>query len=168
MKITKSKDNSIIVAKQFGQNMSKKEIEYWKLEAERMYKEYYIMLSDWQNSNDSVQQLKYKDAIEPKFYSHTFENDTLTAKVYGMYLGAIPTMKLNYTIKERKQEVKLPKTIFRLLAGIEAGATTNLSKFNTKVNIGFQNKRGNIFSASFDSEQRIYLGYTASIFQIKK
>lgn len=157
------------VQKAFGQNLSKKELEYWKAEAKRMYGEYDSMLLEFKNSNDSIQQLKYKEVITPKMYSHTFDNDTLTAKVYGMYFGAIPTMSLDYKIKSRKIEIPNPKEVkFRMLGGIEVGNTKEFNDFSVKANVGFQLGSGAILNLSADTEQRFYVGYSVPIFTIKR
>lgn len=111
----------------------------------------------------------YSLSIAPKAFSKTWDDEYLKATVNGMYLGyAIPAIELDYTIKERKQEIKLPQNVFRLLGGVEVGATKDFTKINTKANLGIQNKKGNILTISADSEQRFYVGYNASIFSIKR
>lgn len=147
---------------------SDKDYTFWKSQAEKLQQESDDKKVKFENANDSLRKLLYAKETEPKEFLTEWDNDTINAKVFGFNTGEINSMQLKYTIKERKQEIKIPKTVFRMLGGIETGMTTKLSKFNIKANVGFQNKQGNIFSAGFDSDQRIYLGYTASIFQIKR
>lgn len=104
--------------KVFGQNLSKKELAFWKAEAERLFKENQEMDQAFMNANDSLQQLLYKNAITIKAFNHTFDNDTLSATVTGLVRGEVQKIKLDYTIKERKIEVKQKEVVFRMLAEI--------------------------------------------------
>ena len=143
--------------------------EFAQSEINRLLKEYNDLDAAFANANDSLQQIIYKQTIAPKLFSHTFDNDTLKATVKGIVAnGEVDKLKLDYTIKPYTTLVKVPQTVFRLLGGIETGMTKDLSKFNAKANIGIQNKKGNILTISADSDQRFYVGYTASIFSIKK
>lgn len=170
--VTKPKQEPIVIVKDSiilkYIPASNKDYTFWKSEAERMQAERNEKALMFENASDSIKKLLYAQEIQPEEYFNEWDNDTINAKVFGMKTGVINSMQLKYTVKERNQQLKIPKTVFRLLGGIETGTTTKLSKFNIKANLGFQNEQGNIFSAGFDSEQRIYLGYTASIFQIKK
>jgi len=141
---------------------------YWKNEAKRLLTEYNSQTEAFANANDSLQQLLYSKAIEPKEFFNEWDNDTINATVFGMNKGEIQSIQLKYTIKERKHEIKVPTTVLRLLGGIETGATKDLSKFNIKASVGIQNAKGNILSAGLDSEQIIYIGYSMSIFSIKR
>lgn len=156
--------------KVFGQNLSKKEIEYWKSESERLLNEYDKLDSEFQQYNDSTQQLKYREVIEPKAFSKTWDNDDLKATVRGLYLGkVIPTVELDYTLKEKTVTIPNPKEVkFRLLAGVEVGNTKEFNDFKTKANIGFQNAKGAVLSIGADTEQRFYVGYTIPIITIRR
>ncbi|WP_445454119.1 hypothetical protein [Flavobacterium sp. 25HG05S-40] len=150
----------------FGQNMSKAELDRWKAIADSLLNANIQMQIAFAKSKnkDSL----YKEVTTPKQFSKTWDDENLTATVNGMYYGAIPAIQLDYDIKPRTQEVKLPQTVFRLLGGVEAGMTKDLSKFSAKANIGLQNKKGNIITLAADTEQRFYVGYNFSIFSIKK
>lgn len=152
----------------FGQNLSKKELEYWKAEAERLFKENQEMDQAFMNANDSLQQLLYKNAITIKSFNHQFDNDTLLATVKGFVRGEIQSIALDYTIKSRKIEVAKPKEVkFRMLGGIEVGNTKEFNDFSVKANVGFQLGSGAILNLSADTEQRFYVGYSVPIFTIK-
>ena len=143
--------------------------EFAQAEINRLLKEYNDLDAAFANANDSLQQIIYKQTIKPKLFSHTFDNDTINATVKGIVAnGEVDKLKLDYTIKPYTTLVKVPQTVFRLLGGIETGMTKDLSKFNAKANIGIQNKKGNILSISADSDQRFYIGYTMSVFSIKR
>lgn len=145
-----------------------KDYKYWQSEANRIAKEYDIMNEAFANANDSLQQIIYANAIQPNEYFNEFDNDTINAQVFGTNTGQINSMQLKYTIKQRKQEAKVPQTDFRLLGGIEIGNSKTFEQFNTKANLGFQNKKGNIITVAVDTDQRFYVGYQFSIFSLKK
>ena len=142
--------------------------EFLQSEVDRLLKEYNSLNESFANANDSLQQIIYSQAIKPKSFTHNFNNDTINATVSGIVKGEVDRLKLNYTIKERKVDVKVPYTRFRLLGGVETGMTKSFDKFNVKANLGFQNAKGNILNIGADSDQRFYIGYTVSIFQVKR
>lgn len=151
-----------------GQKLSK-ENEFLQAEIDRLLKEYNSLDEAFAKANDSLQQEIYKRTIAPKLFSKFFDNDTLSATVKGIVAnGEVQKLKLDYTIKSRNIYVKIPEVKFRLLGGVEAGMTKDLTKFNAKVNLGFQNPKGNILNLSADSDQRFYIGYATTIFSIKK
>jgi hypothetical protein len=155
--------------KVFGQNLSKKELEYWKAEAERLFKENQEMDQAFMNANDSLQQLLYKNAISIKAFNHKFDNDTLSATVKGLVRGEIQNIALDYKIKSRKIEIPNPKEVkFRMLGGVEVGNTKEFNDFSVKANVGFQLGSGAILNFSADTQQRFYVGYSVPIFTIKR
>ena len=124
---------------------------------------------------DSLANSLYDKRLQPvldacKFieFKHEFDNDTIHITLTGITRGAPQNLNTSYLIKARKQEVKVPVTIFRLLGGVETGMTKDLTRFNAKANIALQNKKGNILTISADTDQRFYIGYSASIFSIKR
>jgi hypothetical protein len=124
---------------------------------------------------DSLANSLYDKRLQPvldacKFieFKHEFDNDTIHITLTGITRGVPQNLNTSYVIKARKQEVKVPVTIFRLLGGVETGMTKDLTRFNAKANIGLQNKKGNILTISADTHQRFYIGYSASIFSIKR
>lgn len=138
-------------------------------EIDRILKEYNKLDEAFANANDSLQQIIYSQAIKPKLFEHTFNNDTITATVKGIVAnGEVDRLKLDYTIKPYTTLVKVPQTKFRLLGGIETGMSKSFDKFNVKANLGFQNAKGNILNIGADTDQRFYIGYSASIFTIKR
>lgn len=143
--------------------------EFAQAEITRLLAEYDKLNEAFANANDSLQQIIYAKTIAAKQFSHTFDNDTLNATVKGIVAnGNVDKLKLNYKIKSRKVDVKMPQTVFRLLGGIEVGNTTQLDNFTTKANVGFQNKKGNIITVGVDTDEQFYLGYCFSIFSVKR
>lgn len=114
--------------------------------------------------------IAYNKAIQLNKFSTKFEDENVVLNINGVVQGEVKEITPNYTIKERKMEVpvKQKETVFRLLGGLELGNNTQLDAFKLKANLMFQNKKGNIISGSFDTNQTVWVGYNISIFDIKK
>lgn len=125
---------------------------------------------DFAKSNDSIKELKYKDAVQLHNFNSKFEDDNLILNINGIVQGEVKEVTPDYTIKEKKMEVPLKQkeTVFRLLGGLEVGNTTKLDAFKLKANLMFQNRKGNIISGSFDTGKNVWLGYNVSIFDVKR
>ena len=143
--------------------------EFTQSEIDRLLKEYNELNDAFASANDSLQQIIYAKTIAAKQFSHTFDTDTLNATVKGIVAnGEVDKLKIDYKIKSRTIETKIPQTTFRLLGGIEIGNSLQLDQFVTKANLGFQNKKGNVVTLAVDTDQRFYVGYQFSIFSLKK
>ncbi len=125
---------------------------------------------DFAKANDSIKQLSFNKAVQLNKFSTKFEDENLVLNIDGIVQGEVKEITPNYKIKEKKIEVpvKVKETAFRLLAGVEVGNTTQLDAFKLRANIMFQNRKGNIISGSFDTNQTIWVGYNISIFDIKR
>ena len=127
--------------------------------------ENYNLQIAYTNSSDSIERLKmYIDAIQLKSFDKTFEDDYLKADVKGIVAGEVKEISFDYTIKPQP----IPVTKFRLLAGVGISNTLLFDKPLFNANLGFQNKKGNIFEFGYDTEKRINIGYKQSIFKIVK
>ncbi len=128
------------------------------------------MKSDFAKETDSLKKIiAYNKAVQLNKFSTKFEDDNLLLNIDGIVQGEVKEITPNYTIKEKKVEVQVkPKeTVFRLLGGVELGNNTKLDGFAAKANLMLQNRKGNIISGSFDTNQTIWIGYNFSIFDIK-
>lgn len=125
---------------------------------------------DFAKASDSIKKLQFAKAIQLNRFSTTFDDDNLLLNIDGIVQGEVKEITPSYTIKPKKVEVQVkPKeTVFRLLGGLELGNNTKLNGFKAKGNLMLQNKKGNIISGSFDTNQTIWLGYNFSIFDIKR
>lgn len=141
-------------------------------EIDRLLKENLELDDAFMRQNDSLQQLLYKSAITIKSFNHEFKNDTIDIFVNGLVRGTVESIGLKYIIHERKVEVpKAKETVFRLLGGVETGATRDLNLGTYKLNLAVQNRRGNLFTASFQqigSGQYCLVGFYKSVFSIKR
>ena len=156
-----------------GQNLSKND----KSEIERLKAMYnfsqaqidsLIILSEMDNRmfamlNDSLAQvLKERTALRE--FSKTFDNDTINAVVSGVSSGIVHKVKLDYTTKEKKMEVRQPILI---LGGVTVGATKSFDKNVISTSAGVQLRNGKQLEVGLDTEQRILVGVKAPIFKIK-
>jgi hypothetical protein len=125
---------------------------------------------DFAKANDSIRKLQFSKAIQLNTFNYLFENDIIKIDINGIVKGEVKEVTPTYTIKERKLEVpvKAKETTFRVLAGMEVGNNTALNDFKAKANLMFQNKKGNVLTASFDTNQTIWVGYSFSIINIKR
>ena len=112
----------------------------------------------------------YKEAIKLNEFSQTFDDEKVKIDVSGITQGKVKVIKADYFIKPQKidVEVKQKQRIFALKLGGEYGNSIELNKGVFKGNIEFENKKGNSFSYSYDSDKRHWLGYKITIFDIKR
>lgn len=110
----------------------------------------------------------YADAIGEREYTIPYEDSLIKTNNYIKSQGKVLSFKQDYTIKEQKVKVTPKQTVFRLLGGFEIGNTKEFNDFSAKANLRFQNKQGNILSVGYDTEQRIWVGYDFSIWNVKK
>ena len=119
---------------------------------------------------DAEKDSVYKEAIKLNEFSQTFDDDKVKIDVSGIAQGKVKTIKADYFIKPQKidVEVKQKQRIFALKLGGEYGNSLELNKGVFKGNIEFENKKGNSFSYSYDSDKRHWLGYKMTILDIKR
>ena len=125
---------------------------------------------DFAKANDSIKKLQFAKAIQLNKFSTTFDDENLLLNIDGIVQGEVKEITPSYTIKEKKVEVQVkPKeTVFRVLAGGEVGNNTKLDGFAAKANLMFQNRKGNVLTTSFDTNQVIWVGYNFSILNVKR
>ena len=120
--------------------------------------------------SDSIKQAElYRLATELKSFESQFEDENLKLTINGIIGGnqvkeIIPT----YTIKAKKVDVPQKQVKFRMLVGGGLGNSLSFDKPLFNANVGFQNAKGNILRFSFDTEQRIMVGYDFSLFKISR
>lgn len=123
----------------------------------------------YQLATDSLQRLKlYAEAIGEQDYHIPYEDSLIKTDSYIKAQGKVLSFNQDYTIKEQKIPYKPKETALRLLGGIEVGNTLQLNDFSAKANIMLQNRKGNILSAGYDTNERIWIGYNFSIFNLRK
>ena len=116
--------------------------------------------------SDSVKLTMFEEANQLNQFSSKFEDDNITLNINGIARGEVKEITPSYTIKQQKTNVlvenKLP--VLRVLGGIEVGNTKTLDDLSFKGSVLFQNRKGNIISAGYDTDKKIWAGYYISIF----
>lgn len=138
---------------------------------EKLIAENEKLKNDFAKETDSLKRvIAYNKAVKLNSFSTKFDDANLSLTIDGIVQGEVKEITPHYTIKERKTDVFIkPKvTVFRLLGGFEIGNTAQLDNFRVKGNLMFQNKKGHVFSGSFDTSQTVWIGYNSSIFSIKR
>ena len=125
-------------------------------------------LHDYYKFADSVQKDSiFKLLTEIKNFESNFEDENLKLKLKGIIAkNEVKEITPTYTIKAKT--IQVPQLKFRLLAGGGLGNSVTFDKPLFIGNLGFQNAKGNVLNFSFDSEQRIIIGYNFSVFKISK
>lgn len=108
----------------------------------------------------------YQKAIQLNKFSHPFEDDKVKIDVSGISRGPVEAIKIDYTFKE--QQIPIKERVFALKTGVEYGNTTSLSNSVFKGNLEFENKKGNSYSISYDTDSRYWIGAKFTIFTIKR
>lgn len=134
------------------------------------YQEEFNWMQEEFNHADSIKKAElYRLATELKKFESNFEDENLKLTINGIIAGnKVKEITPTYTIKERKIEVPQKQVKFRMLVGGGLGNSLTFDKPIFNANVGFQNAKGNILRFSFDTEQRIMVGYDFSIFKISK
>lgn len=143
-------------------------LEKYQNDIYELYNENETLKQAYFNETDSLKrELMYLKAIQLKEFMHEFDNDTINIVVKGIAQGEVKSLQPFYTIKQKNSsEVK-----FRLLGGGGIGINKELNQGFYKINLGFQNKKGNIFRGSYlkiDNKDYGVIEYDFSIFSIKK
>ena len=120
--------------------------------------------------SDSIKQAEmFRLATELKKFESNFEDENLKLTINGIIGGnEVKEMTPTYTIKAKKIDVPQKQVKFRMLVGGGLGNSLTFDKPLFNGNVGFQNAKGNVLRFSFDTEQRIMIGYDFSLFKITK
>ena len=129
--------------------------------------------ADFEKAITVEKPLLFDKAIHINRFSTKFEDDNLILNIDGIVQGEVKEITPNYIVKEKKIEipVKQKETVFRLLGGIGLGTNKELNQFMYKLDLGFQNKKGDIISAEYINIENNNFGmisYKKSIFNIKR
>lgn len=113
---------------------------------------------------DSIKLQQYINATKIRSYKTQFKDSVADISIYtetkGELLKIVPEVKI--------KQVKKVETVFAMYAGLEVSNSLYLNNPNVKVDLGFQNKKGDIFTAGYDLNENIYLGYKKQLFKIRK
>ena len=121
---------------------------------------------DFAKANDSIKKLSFNKAIQLNKFSTKFEDENIVLNVNGVVRGEVKEVTPDYTIKKKEIEVpvKVKETVFRVLAGGAIGLNKKMNQATYKLDLNFQNRKGNIISVGYDTDNKIWLGYYRTIF----
>lgn len=128
-------------------------------EIDSSYYKKYVKLKD-----SVAKDIMFKEAIEINEYKQVFEDTLQTINVYTKSRGTVLSQSVSYKTKPYTIKVKDSvenKVKSSLSIGTELGIPTVPSLDMTPVvkgNIIFTNKKGNTFSASYDTEGKVWIG----------
>ena len=125
------------------------------------------LAKQYQLEKDSLKkELLYYKSIQQRVYSDTINNKDIKLYYTANTTGTLDKIDLNYTIKPDTIKIKQP--VFRLLGGLSLQSNINTLKTSPGLNLGFQNKKNNIFLIGVNTNKDIEVKYIQNIFTIKK
>lgn len=172
--ITKKNNHIVGVNKKVLDKMTDKEREFFQYQLDSLLSLTTAYEKEFIYSDSVKKNNLYKDAIQLKSFNQPFENDKIKINATGLVRGTIEKIGFDYEIKEQKINVEVPKekeTVFRLIAGGGLGINKELNQSTQKINLGYQNKKGNILVGSYQkigNHEYYTLDYNLSIFNIRK
>lgn len=173
----KIKDNIIIVPEKKGSFEFKNptyikvpEFNYTQLDGTKVTIENPInieLAEKYQRETDSLKRkLMYYDAIQIHKYSDTLKDKNIQIDYFAETTGTLDNIKINYKIFSDTLKIKQP--VFSLLGGLSLQSNTLTLKTYPGLNIGFQNKKKDIFLLGVNTNQDVEVKYIKNIFTIKK
>lgn len=167
--ITKTKHGSISINKPEEIKNSIK-YKYITLKGDTIILENPINLelaNQYQKEKDSLQkEILFYKAIQKRKYKNKFEDKHILGTVYAETTGTLDSIGIEYDIKPDTIKIKQP--VFRLLGGLSLQSNINTLKTNPGLNLGFQNKKNNIFLIGVNTNKDFEVKYIQNIFTIKK
>lgn len=123
-------------------------------------------INKFRSANDSIKLKMFTEVNQINSFSSKFEDNNLIINVNGIARGEVKEITPSYTIKQLKTDVSIEEKLpgLRVLGGVEVGNTKTLDNLSFKGSVLLQNRKGNIISAGYDTDNKIWLGYYRSIF----
>lgn len=147
---------------------SKETIKYINTKGETIYikgKVDTVKVKVFETSTDSVKTNMFIEATKIRQYKQQFNDSIADISIFAETKGELLKIAPTVTVKARLPE---KKTIFAVYAGASSYVNPNLD-FNYKLNLRFQNKKGDLISGSYDVFNKVvFLGYDIRILNIKK
>lgn len=133
---------------------------------EKLLEENKNLIDKFKSVSDSIKFAMFEEANQITQFSSKFEDDNITLNINGIARGEVKEITPSYTIKQQKVDVSIKEKLpgLKVLGGVEVGNTKTLDDLSFKGSVLFQNRKGNIISAGYDTDKKIWLGYYRSIF----
>ena len=114
---------------------------------------------------DSLSKIEaYNKAIQINAFKQSFDDKYINAQVTGEVAGEVKQMRLDYTIKPQELKVDAPKPKNNLYLGINVANSLQLNKPLFSAELDILNKKGNLLKIAYDTEKRVYFGYSKKLF----
>jgi len=129
------------------------------------------LVIDYLKAKDSIAKLNlFMNAVKINKYKQNFDNNDINLTVEAETTGTLNYIKPTYTIKEKTIDVpvKVKQTVFALYTGVEVYNNATLTNSGIKIDLGIQNKKGDIYTAGYDTNNNVFIGYKLRLINIKK
>lgn len=124
-----------------------------------------LYIKQFEKAADTTKTEMFIDATKIRQYTNSFNDSLADVSIFtetrGELLKIVPTV----TIKARLPE---KKTVFAVYGGTEVFNNFKFNNFGVKANLMFQNKKSDLFTGGYDTNETIYLGYNFRFLNIKK
>lgn len=117
---------------------------------------------DFETAADSLKAALFANQIAIKAFSKTWQDDQMKLTVTGVARGEVMGMSADWEFTQTEK-----RNPWRIIGKFEIGSDIDFSEVAIKPGIMFQSRKGQIFSASVDSRQRVWIGAGMTIFESK-
>lgn len=124
-----------------------------------------LVVKEFEKSTDSTKTQMFIDATKIRQYKNDFNDSVADVSIFTETKGELLKIAPKITIKSRLTE---KKTVFALYGGGGMYLDRNFN-LGYKLNVRFQNKRGDLFSGSYDPINKvIFAEYDLRLINIKR
>ncbi len=137
----------------------------------QLTKENEKLKSDYLKMSDSLKPKAYDKAIELNRFSSVFEDKFIKLTISGIARGEVQEITPEYTLKQREVDAIIKETKLRVLLGVSVGINKDLNQGAYKLDVNFQNKKGDMVSAEYlriNNQDYGMIGIKKSILNIKR
>lgn len=124
-----------------------------------------LYIKQFEKAPDSTKTEMFIESNRIRQYTNVFKDSLADVSIFTETKGELLKMVPTVTIKARLPE---KKTVFAVYGGTEIYNNLQFNNFGVKANLMFQNKKGDLFTGSCDTNKNIYFGYNLRFINIKK
>lgn len=140
---------------------------------EKLIAENEKLKKDFAKADSATKDVIFEKVATLNKFSTKFEDENLVLNIDGVVQGEVKEITPSYIRKKIVTEVpvKAKETVFRVLVGGGFGLNKELNQAAYKLDLNFQNRKGNIISAEYlkiGSQEFGMVGYKQSIINIKR
>jgi len=127
------------------------------------------LLKTYEKAPDSIKTNMFIEQAQIRPYKNDFEDKYIKISMYSKVRGELIEIAPEYNIKSQIDSTKIKQTVFAIYAGGGIYSTPDGTKTGYKINLRFQNKKGDLFSTAYDPINKIiYAEYDMRFLNIKK